>query len=244
MVSSLANSTSLSIFTGGTSFVIGGSSTSGNSGGLNSSASLGTVSGIVATSNGNIYTANYSTNNIRLGLPVPSLQNPGTQTALQDTSFFFSSATGNSLAVRGNTQASPGGTLSMTLRATNGVLNLGGSAADRAALASVSGNGTAEVTVSGTAAQINAVLEFLAYTPNAGYYNTNGSGAALLSPATLTTSITGNGATVSRTLNLLVADVTPPVRPTVTSITPDTGRSSNDQITAAERLLSSAPGRA
>lgn len=80
---------------------------------------------------------------------------PGAQTIAEDTP----------LAIGGVTVSDvDGGTLTTTLTVTNGTLSVttGG--------ATIGGNGTATVTISGTAAQINAALAGLTYNATADYY--------------------------------------------------------------------------
>ncbi|PLP59418.1 hypothetical protein CYK37_08820 [Mesorhizobium loti] len=80
---------------------------------------------------------------------------PGAQTTLEDTPLAIGGITVNDV---------DGGTLTTTLTVTNGTLSViaGG--------ATVGGNGTATVTISGTAAQINAALAALTYNATADYY--------------------------------------------------------------------------
>jgi len=92
---------------------------------------------------------------------------PGAQATDEDTALVFSGGNGNAITVSDVDTAS----VTVTLTATNGVATLGGTAG----LASVTGNGTASVVLSGTLANVNAALNGLTFTPTADF-----SGAATL----------------------------------------------------------------
>jgi VCBS repeat-containing protein len=100
----------------------------------------------------------------------PTLAVPAAQSFAEDTVNVFSTANGNAIRI---TEVD-GDTLTTTLTVTQGTLTAvtGGGAA-------LSGNGSASLTLTGTAAQINAALDGLAFTPTADY-----NGAATLSVST------------------------------------------------------------
>ena len=89
---------------------------------------------------------------------------------LEDTSLVFAVANGNGLSVS-DVDSSP---LTTTISVVHGVLNAtsGGGAA-------ISNNGTTSVTLVGTAAQINAALEGLVYTPIADFNTSGGTNESL-----------------------------------------------------------------
>ncbi|MBX9608423.1 MAG: hypothetical protein K2Y51_19550, partial [Gammaproteobacteria bacterium] len=99
--------------------------------------------------------------------PVNSV--PGAQAGSEDVPLTFSTAQGNAISVTDT------GVLTVTLNATLGTLTL----AQIGGLASVSGNGSAVVTLAGTSAAINAALDGLMFTPDA-----NANGSAQLSVST------------------------------------------------------------
>jgi hypothetical protein len=88
--------------------------------------------------------------------PVNSV--PGTQSATEDTPFVFSAANSNAITV--NDIDAEGNAIQVTLAATNGTLSLGSTAN-----LTVAGNGSSNVLVSGTIADINAGLNGLTFTP-------------------------------------------------------------------------------
>jgi hypothetical protein len=95
---------------------------------------------------------------------------PVTQTTAEDTARVFSTANGNAITV----SDSDSGTLTTTLTSTNGALTLSAFAG-----ATITGNGTSLLTISGTATAINGALNGLSYLPNGDY-----SGPAQISVAT------------------------------------------------------------
>uniref|UniRef100_UPI0010F7AA91 VCBS domain-containing protein n=1 Tax=Pseudomonas sp. 2FG TaxID=2502191 RepID=UPI0010F7AA91 len=100
--------------------------------------------------------------------PVNSV--PGAQSTTEDVARVFSVANGNALTVADV----DGGTLTTTLSVTNGWLT-----ALAFAGATISGNDTGTVTISGTAAAINGALDGLSFKPTGDY-----SGSAQLSVST------------------------------------------------------------
>ncbi len=90
--------------------------------------------------------------------PVNSV--PAAQTILEDTPRVFSSANGNAITVADIDS----GTLTTTLNVANGTLTLGSTSG-----VTVSGNGSGTVTLTGSAAAINAALNGTTFTPTANY---------------------------------------------------------------------------
>jgi hypothetical protein len=91
----------------------------------------------------------------------PTVTGPGTQAARRGVPLVFSSARGNAL-VAGDPDVNPAvDVLRLTLTATKGTVALG----SLAGLASVSGNGTASVTLTGTLNALNAAINGLTFTP-------------------------------------------------------------------------------
>lgn len=91
---------------------------------------------------------------------------PGPQTLLTSGTLIFSLAAGNPIRV---TDLDAGaGVISVSLSVTGGTLTLGGTAG----LASVAGNGTAAITLTGTLDAINAALDGLAFAAPAGVNGT------------------------------------------------------------------------
>ncbi|MDQ1303561.1 MAG: hypothetical protein QG595_1544, partial [Pseudomonadota bacterium] len=113
---------------------------------------------------------------------------PAAQSTSEDTSKVFSSANGNAITVADV----DGGTLTTTLTVTHGTL-----AALAFAGATIAGNGTGTVTVSGTSAAINGALDGLSFKPTGDY-----SGSAQLQVAT-----TDGTATDTDTLAITVTPV-------------------------------------
>lgn len=83
-----------------------------------------------------------------------------------NTALVFSTANGNRITVADTDAAL--GILEVTLTGTNGVITLG----DTSGLASQGGNGTANVTMTGTLLAINTALEGLSFAPTAGFTGT------------------------------------------------------------------------
>ncbi|GJD94845.1 Ig-like domain-containing protein [Methylobacterium iners] len=110
---------------------------------------------------------------------------PGPQTINEDTSLTFAGVT----AITVSDVDAGAGTLTTTLSVPQGILTLGSTSG-----VTVTGNGTGSVTVTGTAAQINAALGGTIYTPPANY-----NGALALTVATSDNGNTGSGGTRSDT---------------------------------------------
>ncbi len=87
--------------------------------------------------------------------PITTL--PSTQSVADDTPLVFSASNNNAITV--SDTDSQGGVEQVQLRVSNGTLTLGGTNG----LTSVSGNGTASVTVQGTVAHINSALSGLTF---------------------------------------------------------------------------------
>ncbi|WP_158239304.1 S-layer family protein, partial [Uliginosibacterium sp. TH139] len=91
-------------------------------------------------------------------VPVNSV--PAAQSTAEDTARVFSSANGNAITV----SDIDGGNLTTTISVTNGSLTV-----QTFAGATITSNGTASVTITGTAAAINGALNGLSYAPTADY---------------------------------------------------------------------------
>ncbi len=118
----------------------------------------------------------------------PTQAVPPAQATAEDSGLTFSSATGNAITVADL----DGDTLTTTISVTNGMIDLGAFTGVTA-----TGDGTGTVTLTGSAAAINAVLDGLTYNPTADY-----NGAALMSVTT-----TDGAASVSNTIALTVTPV-------------------------------------
>jgi hypothetical protein len=113
---------------------------------------------------------------------------PGAQSGTEDTNLIFSSAKGNAITVSDGDAAD--GDMTVTLSANSGRLTL----ATVAGLTSVSGNGSASVTLTGSATEINAALNGLAYRGNLNY-----EGSDTLTVTTSDNGLTGTGGAKSDT---------------------------------------------
>jgi hypothetical protein len=107
---------------------------------------------------------------------------PAAQTFNEDTTRVFSTANGNALAIADVDAAS--GDVTTTITVANGTLTAGGTAPQRAALTSLVGNGTNTLVLTGTVAEINAVLQGLSYTGTLNFKGTD--------TLTITTNDNGN----------------------------------------------------
>jgi hypothetical protein len=96
----------------------------------------------------------------------PANHIPGVQVTPANTAVVMSAAAGNGLSITDPDAGS--GLLRVALTATSGTLTLG----TTAGLASVSGDGTAGVVVTGTLAALNTALDGLRFTPAGGYTGT------------------------------------------------------------------------
>uniref|UniRef100_UPI0013009E11 beta strand repeat-containing protein n=1 Tax=Rhodoferax ferrireducens TaxID=192843 RepID=UPI0013009E11 len=122
---------------------------------------------------------------------------PAAQTTLEDTNLVFSGARTITVADVN------GGSLTTTISVGNGTL-----LAVTGGGATITNNGTSTVTISGTAAQINAALNGLAYRPTADY---NG-------PATLTVATSDGTATDTDTVAITVSAVVDIASDTITTL--------------------------
>jgi hypothetical protein len=86
---------------------------------------------------------------------------PGTQTFNEDTALIFSTANGNAVSIE-DVDAF-GFDVTTTVSVLNGTLTAGGTAPQQAALTSMTGSGTNTLVLTGTIAEINAVLQGLSY---------------------------------------------------------------------------------
>lgn len=93
--------------------------------------------------------------------PVNSL--PTAQTVNEDSTLTFRNSNGNAISISDADAFS--GVLTTTITVTNGTLTAGGTLTERQALSSLTGNGSGTLILSGTVAQINAVLQGLVYQP-------------------------------------------------------------------------------
>ncbi|MGB4864873.1 MAG: Ig-like domain-containing protein, partial [Hyphomicrobium sp.] len=113
---------------------------------------------------------------------------PASQTVVEDAALTFSAANGNAITVADI----DGDSLTTTISVTNGVIDLGSITG-----ITVSGDGTATVVITGSAAAINAALEGMTYSPVADYYGAAG----------MTVSTTDGATTASGTVPLAITAV-------------------------------------
>ena len=185
-----------------------GSGTANTNDGINTGAGFNSTRGFVQGALGTLYISNNGYNNVRRGVPYPTLYNPGTQAVTEGTSLVFSNPDSQRLGAFSTAVDANGNPLAVTYTAVvaNGTLSFG--AANVPQTLTVTGSGGRTVTVSGPQDTVNAFLANLTYTPDAGYINTRGDGTALASgavnPEALSfTATTANG-TVSGSLNIQV----------------------------------------
>jgi hypothetical protein len=112
--------------------------------------------------------ANTLTINVTAVNDQPLIAVPGAQTTPLNTALLFSAANGTALSVADIDQATGG--LAITLTATNGTLAL----ATTAGLTGVAGNGSASVSFTGRADDVNTALDGLLFVPNSGFLGTAG----------------------------------------------------------------------
>ena len=116
----------------------------------------------------------------------PSNTVPGAQGTARNTPLVFSAGNGNAIAVA---DADAGaGLLQVTLSATNGSVLVG----PAVGAASITGDGTATVTITGSAGDVNSALSGMSFTPTLGY-----SGAGSLQIVTNDQGNTGAGGPLS-----------------------------------------------
>ncbi len=153
---------------------------------------------------------------------------PGAQSTNEDSTLVFSSGNGNGITVADVDNAS----LTTIVSVTNGVLT-----AVAFAGATITDNGTASVTISGTAAAINGALNGLSYAPVADYHGA----------ATLTVSTTDGSTTDVDTVALTVTPVVDIAGDSVTTAedTPITiSVLANDSFENAGRTITAVDGSA
>jgi len=100
--------------------------------------------------------ADVSVTNLDGANDAPVISAPGAQIGAEDVPFVFATGAGNAISIA-DSDAGPADVLEVTLTATNGTLTL----AATAGLATLSGNGSANITMTGTLADINAALDGL-----------------------------------------------------------------------------------
>ncbi|MES2821622.1 MAG: Ig-like domain-containing protein [Pseudomonadota bacterium] len=129
---------------------------------------------------------------------------PGTQAVDQDAALIFSSGNGNLISI-GDVDAG-GGTLRVTLTASNGLITLPGTSGLNFIVGSGANDGT--MTFEGSIADINTALNGLLFSPTAGY-----NGAASLQITTSDLGLSGSGGTQadSDTIGIAVAALNPRV---------------------------------
>ena len=127
---------------------------------------------------------------------------PGTQTFNEDTALIFSTANGNAVSIE-DVDAF-GFDVTTTVSVLNGTLTAGGTAPQQAALTSMTGSGTNTLVLTGTIAEINAVLQGLSYSNPLNFNGTD-----TLTIVTNDNGNTGAGGPLSDTdtINLVVSPV-------------------------------------
>jgi hypothetical protein len=153
---------------------------------------------------------------------------PAGQTMTEDASKVFSMANGNAITV----SDADSGTLTTTVSVTNGTLT-----ALAFAGATITNNGSGSVTISGTAAAINAALNGLSYTSTADYYGA----------ATLTVLTSDGTSTDSDTISLTVTpvvDITADVVTTLEDAAVTINVLGNDTFEDAGRTITAVNGSA
>ena len=116
-----------------------------------------------ATDTGTNLSDSITTNIIVNPFTPPAVSVPGALSTNENTPVVFSSANRTAISF---TDSFAGGTLeTLTLNVTDGVFALGSTSG----LTSVSGNGSASITATGTLAQLNSAVSGLTYTPGSGF---------------------------------------------------------------------------
>ncbi|WP_207886630.1 Ig-like domain-containing protein [Pseudomonas sp. 30_B] len=146
------------------------SNLSSSNGGITWTATLTPTAGLFSAANmitldntgladgaGNAGTGTTNSNSFLIDTEAPVNGVPGSQTTNTVTPLVFSSANGNAITV------SDGGSLSVLVSVSGGSLN-----ANTGGTATIVGNGSGSVTISGTVAQVNAALEGLTYQADGG----------------------------------------------------------------------------
>ncbi|HEY0150071.1 MAG TPA: Ig-like domain-containing protein [Allosphingosinicella sp.] len=145
----------------------------------------------------------------------------GNVTTTEDTPFVWSQSLGN----RWSVSDADGDQLSVTLKVEHGTIAL----ATTSGLASHSGNNTATVQLSGTAAAVNAAVATLTYTPTADY-----AGGDTL---TFTVKDNGQSGTGGEQIDEDIATITVTASDDPTTVNPDTGTVSENTTTVIDVLF-------
>jgi hypothetical protein len=200
--------------------------------GLSFQTALNSTSNVVLNvgiaDNGNTGTGGSLTDSDTVTLVVTAVNDapvnavPGAQAVDQDASLIFSSGNGNLISI-GDVDAG-GGTLRVTLTASNGLITL----PDTSGLSFIVGSGANDgtMTFEGTLANINAALNGLIFSPTPGY-----NGAASLQITTSDLGLSGSGGTQTDTdtIAITVNSINPEV--TAVNVTsPDGGYKVGDVI--------------
>ncbi|MDL5038615.1 DUF4347 domain-containing protein [Comamonas sp. Y6] len=134
--------------------------------------------------------------------PVNSV--PGTQSVLQDGTLMFSTGNGNALSIADVDVG--GGTMRVTLTASNGLLTLGSLSGVSFLVGSGTGDGT--MVLEGTLSDINNALAGLSFAPTGGYY---GPASVQITTDDLGQSGSGGGQTDTDTILINVAQPNPSI---------------------------------
>ncbi|WP_167598988.1 Ig-like domain-containing protein [Comamonas sp. A23] len=153
--------------------------------------------------------------------PVNSV--PAAQTIDQDANLVFNSSNGNLISI--SDVDAGGGTVRVTLTASNGLLTLSGTTGLSFLVGS--GTGDATLTFEGSIANINNALNGLVFSPTGGY-----NGPASLQIVTNDLGLSGSGGdqTDTDTINITVSPINPEITD-VSTTTPDGGYKVGDVIT-------------
>ena len=126
----------------------------------------------------------------------PSVSGPSAISVNENSTLLFAPSQSDLITLADSQAGSNADTL--TLSVSDGTLALGSTSG----LTSISGNGSATVTISGTLANLNAAINGLVYTPNTGY-----SGSA---PLNISLTDPGDSLTGSATVAITVSPISPP----------------------------------
>lgn len=146
---------------------------------------------VASNDQGNTGTGGAKTDTDTVGITVSAVNDaptntlPGAQSTNENTALVFSSANGNSISI--SDVDAGAAAVQVTLAATNGTLSLSGTTG-----LTVTGNGTANVTATGTVANLNAAMNGMSFTPAASF-----SGAASVAITTNDQGNTGLGGPLS-----------------------------------------------
>ncbi len=161
-----------------------GTGTAGSALGVNTAATIADPREMVFNADGSIYLVSRGQNNIRVGTPIASLKNPGTQSTTEAARLAFNSTELEQLgavsnAVDGSNNPLP---ITLTLSAQFGTLDFNNGPAPNGVTVSFA-TGNRSVTLVGNETAVNAYLLNFGYTPDAGYLNANTNGGTLASGA-------------------------------------------------------------